>query len=235
MKICNNCNLEKESIFFYKGRAKCKKCISESNRSIYDPSKKKRYYDNNKEEILDKKKEYWENNKNFLKEKNAQYNVENSVELSENKQRYYQKNKQIIRDKNIDRYNKNKELFRQRNSLYTKKRLLTDNLFKIKFSIRSMLRNALKSKGYNKNNKSELILECKFEEFKLYIESKFEDWMNWNNYGLYNGDFNYGWDIDHIIPLASAETEEDIIRLNHHKNLQPLCSKVNRYIKRDIY
>jgi len=42
------------------------------------------------------------------------------------------------------------------------------------------------------------------------------------------------WDIDHIIPLSAAETEEDIIRLNHHKNLQPLCSKVNRYIKRDI-
>ena len=58
--------------------------------------------------------------------------------------------------------------------------------------------------------------------------------MTWDNYGLYNGELNYGRDIDHIIPLSAAETEEDIIRLNHHKNLQPLCSKVNRYIKRDI-
>jgi len=58
--------------------------------------------------------------------------------------------------------------------------------------------------------------------------------MTWENWGLYNGEFNYGWDIDHIIPLSSAKNEEDIIILNHYTNLQPLCSKVNRYIKRDL-
>ena len=56
--------------------------------------------------------------------------------------------------------------------------------------------------------------------------------MTWENKGLYNGELNYGWDIDHIIPLSSAETEEDIIRLNHYSNLQPLCSKINRDIKK---
>ena len=40
--------------------------------------------------------------------------------------------------------------------------------------------------------------------------------------------------MDHIIPISIAETEEDIIRLNHYTNLQPLCSKVNRDIKRDL-
>ena len=56
--------------------------------------------------------------------------------------------------------------------------------------------------------------------YKMSIsESKFESWMTWDNYGLYNGELNYGWDIDHIIPLASAKT---------------VCSKVNRYIKKDI-
>jgi hypothetical protein len=64
-------------------------------------------------------------------------------------------------------------------------------------------------------------------------ESKFESWMSWENKGLYNGELNYGWDIDHIIPLSSADIEEDIIRLNHYTNLQPLCSKVNREIKKD--
>ena len=57
--------------------------------------------------------------------------------------------------------------------------------------------------------------------------------MNWSNHGLYNGQLNYGWDIDHIIPLSSVKTEEDVIRLNHYTNLQPLCSFVNRVIKRD--
>ena len=57
--------------------------------------------------------------------------------------------------------------------------------------------------------------------------------MTWENKGLYNGELNHGWDIDHIIPLSTALTEEDLVKLNHYTNLQPLCSKVNRDIKRD--
>lgn len=57
--------------------------------------------------------------------------------------------------------------------------------------------------------------------------------MTWKNRGLYNGELNYGWDIDHIIPSSSAASEEEIIRLNHYTNLQPLCSRINRNIKKD--
>lgn len=39
--------------------------------------------------------------------------------------------------------------------------------------------------------------------------------MTWENRGLYNGELNYGWDIDHIIPLSSVNSEEEIIKLNH--------------------
>ena len=60
-----------------------------------------------------------------------------------------------------------------------------------------------------------------------------EDWMTWENYGKYNGELNYGWDMDHILPISSGKTEEDMIILNHYTNLQPLCSKVNRDIKKD--
>ena len=55
--------------------------------------------------------------------------------------------------------------------------------------------------------------------------------MSWNNYGLYNGELNYGWDIDHIIPISSAKNEDELLKLNHYSNLQPLCSKVNRNLK----
>jgi len=61
--------------------------------------------------------------------------------------------------------------------------------------------------------------------------------MNWENYGKYNGEYNFGWDIDHIEPLfpeGHNRTEEDILRLNHYTNLQPLCSRVNRYDKKNI-
>ena len=94
-----------------------------------------------------------------------------------------------------------------------------------------MIGHALRFNGYVKNSKTEEILGCSFEYFKLYLESKFEDWMTWENHGRFNSELNYGWDIDHIIPLDSAEIEEDIIRLNHYTNLQPLCSYTNRHLK----
>ena len=62
--------------------------------------------------------------------------------------------------------------------------------------------------------------------------------MNWDNYGLYNGELNYGWDIDHIEPLNTKgvkRIEGDILKLFHPSNLRPLCSKINRDIKRNLY
>lgn len=58
--------------------------------------------------------------------------------------------------------------------------------------------------------------------------------MNWDNRGPHNGTPDYGWDIDHIIPLKTATCESDIIRLNHYTNLQPLCSYINRDVKRSM-
>ena len=59
------------------------------------------------------------------------------------------------------------------------------------------------------------ILGCSFQEFKLHLESQFDEWMNWENQGTY-------WHMDHIIPISSAQTEEDVWRLNHYTNFQPL-------------
>ena len=64
--------------------------------------------------------------------------------------------------------------------------------------------------------------------FKSYIESKFQEGMNWDNYGQ--------WHVDHIKPLSLATTEQQIIELNHYTNLQPLWAvdnikKSNKYEK----
>lgn len=57
--------------------------------------------------------------------------------------------------------------------------------------------------------------------------------MTWENRGLYNGELNHGWDIDHITPLSSAKSEEEVYSLSHYSNLQPLDSKINRDVKRN--
>lgn len=121
---------------------------------------------------------------------------------------------------------KNKDILRDRRMSNIKLRLRE----KIGANIRIML----KKGGYTKKNSRTVeILGCSIDVFKKHLESKFEFWMTWENCGKYNGELNYGWDIDHIISISSAETEEDILRLNHYTNLQPLCSYTNRYIKCD--
>jgi len=155
----------------------------------------------------------------------------------------YQKNKEVFKERSRNYKKNNPEKIKNYSRNYTKKdshkeymrqymkyRKNSDKLFCLSDLIRSKFRKSFN--GY-KSKKTNEILGCSFEDFKMYLESKFEDWMTWENRGLYNGELNYGWDIDHIIPLSSAETEEDIIRLNHYTNLQPLCGYTNRHIKRD--
>ena len=67
-----------------------------------------------------------------------------------------------------------------------------------------------------KKNKKVEILGCTPEFLKEYLEKQFTEGMTWENHGL------YGWHIDHIIPLSSATTKEEVIKLNHYSNLQPL-------------
>ena len=58
------------------------------------------------------------------------------------------------------------------------------------------------------------MLGCDWNTLKNHIENQFFDGMSWGN--------RSDWHIDHVIPLASAESEYEMIALAHYKNLQPL-------------
>ena len=116
---------------------------------------------------------------------------------------------------------------------YVKNRVESDPIYNVQCTVRNLIKCSIYHKGFTKNSRTFEILGCSYEEFKLHIESQFEDWMNWDNYGIYNGKEKCGWEYDHIIPVSSAECEEDIYKLNHYSNIQPLCSYTNRCVKRD--
>jgi len=221
MKKCSICDIEKDYTSFNKDKNKkdgiesrCRECM------------KKRwldYYSKNKEELSIKSKnsevnkQYRENNKEKRKEYNKMYR-ENNKE----KRKIYSKEYNIK-----NREKRNKKQLQRKNS---------DPLFKLKLSIRNLTLNSFKMLGLRKNTKTELILGCSFEYFKIHLEKQFEPWMNWDNKGNPKDGLiepNKTWDIDHIIPLSSATTEEDMIKLGHYTNLRPLCSYVNRFIKKD--
>jgi len=117
--------------------------------------------------------------------------------------------------------NKNKDKVRDYHSNYFKKKYNEDILFKLKTNYRNRLKDIFRDYGYVKNNRSVDYLGCDIKFLKEYLESKFTDGMTWDNKSF------YGWHIDHIIPLSSAKTEEEIYKLCHYSNLQPLWSKDN--------
>jgi hypothetical protein len=146
--------------------------------------------------------------------------------------KYYSSNK----DKYAAIHKKHEPKQKEKRSSYEKQRRSSDPLFKLSSNVRTAIHHSLKNKGYSKASSSKNILGCTWEEFKQHIESQFEPWMTWENRGgkVASGP-NVTWDLDHIIPISSAVNEEDIIRLNHYTNFQPLCSYHNRFVKRDKY
>jgi hypothetical protein len=120
-------------------------------------------------------------------------------------------------------YNENKEKMIKQMVTNNKKRLKTDAIFKFKCNVRCLIKGSFK-RGTNqflKTAKTETILGCTIEEFRLHIQKQFKDGMTLENHGI------NGWHLDHIIPLASATTEEEIIKLNYYTNFQPLWAKDN--------
>ena len=217
-KTCTKCLKSKQNNEFNIDKQKkdgltshCKLCVNAKNKKYYINNKEKIDYNCNlytinlgKEKIKEYHKKYYKKNKTKIKQKVSDYRLDNLDTIKIKKTKYY-----------------------------TDKRK-SDFIFKLKTNVRSIVYKAFKRMSYSKKSRTYEILGCSYEQFKQHLESKFESWMNWDNYGKYNGELNYGWDLDHIIPISSAKTEDDIIRLNHYTNLQPLCSYTNRKIKRNF-
>lgn len=242
MKKCSKCQLEKtESEFnhteFKKSSSRCKVCVSAYNKRYRIKNKQKiddygkKWRTENKKWISDYNTNYIKENKEFrkeyLKEYNKKFKEKNGISRHG---KYWKDNKDSIRTRRkANRENENKLRNARR-----KHRRKTDHLFRLTETVRRQVNKSFKKTGYTKNSKTQKILGCSTDEYKLFLENQFESWMNWENRGLYNGNENYGWDIDHIIPLHKAETEEELVALLHYSNTQPLCSYINRDVKRGL-
>jgi len=143
--------------------------------------------------------------------------------------KYYETN----REKEIERqvnYQKNNNLsVKIKRNIRVKKKYDTDILYRLKVNTRNRIKLFLKSTNFNKiKNGTFNIVGCTPTELKTHIEKQFLEGMNWENYGF------TGWHIDHIIPLAACEDDDDVHRLCHYTNLQPMWSDDN-YKKGDRF
>ena len=164
---------------------------------------KKQYYIDNKEKILKKSKEYYIENQKIIIGRVKNWGDNNKDKLAQYKKDYVKRNRDYINTKMTQRKKDNP-------------------ILKLKMLYRSKINKIL---GSNRESTFDLI-GCSPSELKSYLEKQFKDGMCWENHGL------FGWHIDHIIPLSSAKTDDELKKLCHYSNLQPLWATEN-IIKRD--
>ena len=209
-KICCKCQEEKEVCDFGKHKTTkdklrniCKECRKLEGDIYRNQNSEKR--------TLTLKKWY---------DKNPEYN-----------KKYYKNNTEKVRNLNKNWYNLNKEKHKENNKIWTEKNITkireyynnrikeqrkTDPLKKLIFNVRTRIYSVLR----NKTKTSFEIVGCSPEFLKEYIEKQFTEDMSWELMGQHIH-------IDHIIPLSSANTEEEIYKLCHYTNLQPLWVEDN--------
>lgn len=104
-----------------------------------------------------------------------------------------------------------------------KSRYHSDIQFKIKSLLRTRLYRAVKTQKAKKSSTMGKLLGCSIGDLLIYLESKFEPGMSWENYGRV-------WHVDHIMPCAifDLSKQEHQARCFHFSNLQPLFAKDNQ-------
>lgn len=220
-KICKKCNIQKNIIDFYflKNRKNydsiCKEC-------------KKKYVENYRKANKDKVKEYRKKyfkiyrsiNKDKISEQQKIYRNENKEKSNEYAKKYRLEHKEYFLNYQREYYKKNREIICKKRRKKDKK-IADKSMIKLKAQIRSLISKSFARKKFIKEEKTENIIGCNFDFFYKYLLQTFS-----NNYG-------YKWNgiekihIDHIIPLSTANSKDEVLKLCHYTNLQLLKANDN--------
>ena len=197
MKKCVKCNIEKTIEYYgnHKGTKDGLKYACKTCTKEYQRNYDAIYSVKNKEDIIEKNRKLYIKNAEIIKAKRKEYALNNKEKIKQ-----YLKKTVESRNKTAREYTKNKRL--------------VNPLFKLSCNIRNLIAISLKNKGYTKKSKTNKYLGCSYDVFKDYLENKFTIGMTWENQGK--------WHLDHIYPVSLAKDEEELIKLNHYTNFQPL-------------
>ncbi len=156
--------------------------------------------------------QYYLDNKEKINKRSIEYNKQHYID-----------NQEVYKERTKNWIENNREKVNEYQSIRCKRLRREDPIFKFKHNVRHLIYNSFKryeNGGWCKSKQTEEMLGCTMEEFIQHLKSQFKQGMTIENHGE--------WEIDHIIPLSSANTKEEIEKLNHYTNLQPLWLRENR-------
>jgi hypothetical protein len=219
-KVCSKCKENKNVCEFGNLKSSkdgllysCKECNNKRGKNYHSKNldkhsvRLKKYYTENIETQQLKHKEWRDNNSDY-----------NKI--------YYENNKEFIkglnkiwRDNNTIKLQEYRNKRKSTNNLQSKQRRQTNIITNLSNRVRSRMSLYVKKLEIKKTNKTFEIVGCTPQFLRNYLEEKFCPGMSWGNYSE--------WHIDHIIPLSSAKTEDELYKLCHYENLQPLWAEDN--------
>ena len=232
MKQCKKCGEIKLETEFYKyPRNKdglygiCKVCHNKQNKEY-----SKKWRKNNPERIREVNKKWRKNNPEYQRK----WRKNNLKKAKKHSEKWKENNLEKIKEtKRIWGNNNPKKVKKYRKKQY--KKLSKIPSYRISKAISRGINYSLKG---NKNGRSwETLVGYTKEELMRHIESKFEPWMNWDNYGIYEKG-KLKWVIDHWRPVSSfnftSTDDPEFKECWALENLQPLevvenIKKSNKY------
>lgn len=141
---------------------------------------------------------------------------------------WYQDHKEEIKEKRKQNRKHNAEKNREWNASHreqinqhVRERKKSDPVFKLSCQVRNTVYQSFARTGNVKTERCEKITGLPQDELIKYLVSTYK-----SNYG-YEWDGSEAVHIDHIIPLSTAKTEDDVLRLCKYSNLQLLKAKDN--------
>jgi hypothetical protein len=184
-----------------------------------------RWKEDNKESLQKYGEEYRDANRDKQRERDRLNYQQNKEEIKLRQREYYKTHPRPKKEV-IKKPREKKSSWNERNPgyyvNYHRERKKVDPIYKLIYNTRSLIGGSFKRScngTYRKSIGTEEILGCTLLEFTEHIQNLFQEGMTIYNYGQ--------WELDHKIPISSAQTEEDIVRLNHYSNYQPLWKKDN--------
>lgn len=94
-----------------------------------------------------------------------------------------------------------------------------DEMFCLKLRIKSRLAKSFRKIGREKVGRTLDFVGCDIDFLKIHIEKQFAKGMTWENRAK--------WHIDHIVPMSTAKSVDEIVKLSHYTNLRPLWASDN--------
>jgi hypothetical protein len=123
-------------------------------------------------------------------------------------------------DNNPEKRKEYRKNYKLRKHEQRKERRNSDPVFNLINRMRCRIWKYLNVLNITKKNKTFDIVGCSPEFLKKHLENQFTEGMTWELLGEHIH-------IDHIIPLSSAKTEDELYKLCHYTNLQPLWAEDN--------